>query len=105
MEAAGFEPSVLALRHFGGARLWDRRRTRRLVKTAELLMARPDGRLPRKLADRADLVGLYRNDAPKWALSEVGHPTLPRRAPKEGEMSPFRPARKVRCPPSVLQGR
>ena len=60
MEAAGFEPSVLALRHFGGARLWDRRRTRRLVKTAELLMARPDGRLPRKLADRADLVGMYR---------------------------------------------
>jgi len=60
MEAAGFEPSVLALRHFGAAKLWDRRRTRRLVKTAELLMARPDGRLPQKLADRADLVGLYR---------------------------------------------
>lgn len=60
MEAAGFEPSVLALRHFGSAALWDRRRTRRLVKTAELLMARPDGGLPQKLADRADLVGLYR---------------------------------------------
>lgn len=60
MEAAGFEPSVLALRHFGEAKLWDRRRTRRLVKTAELLMARPGGRLPQKLTDRADLVGLYR---------------------------------------------
>jgi hypothetical protein len=60
MEAAGFEPSVLALRHFGKARLWDRRRTRRLVRSAELMMACPEGTLSQKLPDRADLVGLYR---------------------------------------------
>jgi hypothetical protein len=64
MEANPFDPSALAERHFGGARLWDKRRTRRLVKTAGLLMARPQpdggGTLPRKLPDRADLVGLYR---------------------------------------------
>jgi hypothetical protein len=62
MEADLFEPSALALRHFGGAKLWDKRRTGRLVKTAELLMTRcgPGGTLLQKLPDRADLVGLYR---------------------------------------------
>jgi Transposase DNA-binding len=46
--------------HFGKAQLFDQRRTRRLVKAAELIMAHPQGTLPTKLAARADLVGLYR---------------------------------------------
>jgi Transposase DNA-binding len=46
--------------HFGSARLGDARRTRRLVKTAALLMTNPAGTLPEKLPEWADLMGLYR---------------------------------------------
>lgn len=56
----GFDPAALAEFHFRGARLFDRRRTDRLVHTAGLIMSRPDGTLPDKLPARADLVGLYR---------------------------------------------
>jgi hypothetical protein len=60
MEDGLFEPATLAQLHFGKARLFDKRRTKRLVKVAQRIMARPRETLPQKLADRADLVGLYR---------------------------------------------
>jgi hypothetical protein len=50
----------LGREHFGGARLGDRRRTERLVYTAEQLMRHPEGTLPRRLRGWADLMGLYR---------------------------------------------
>ena len=49
-----------AREHFGGAVLGDRRRTERLVYTAEQLMRHPEGTLPRRLRSWADLMGLYR---------------------------------------------
>lgn len=58
--AKGFEPAALAGIHFGQAQLFHQSRTRRLVRTAQLIMAHPQGTLPQKLAARADLVGLYR---------------------------------------------
>jgi len=47
-------------RHFGKARLGDKRRTRRLVRTAELMMQHPGGPLTEKLNERKNLVALYR---------------------------------------------
>lgn len=55
-----FDPAGLAEFHFRGAKLFDTRRTDRLVHTAGLIMSHPDGTLPDKLPARADLVGLYR---------------------------------------------
>jgi hypothetical protein len=46
--------------HFGKAQLGDARRTRRLVKSADLLMEHPGGTLPQKLTQWSDLMGLYR---------------------------------------------
>lgn len=46
--------------HFGSASLGDARRSRRLVKTAELIFKSPAGSLPDKLPNWADLMGLYR---------------------------------------------
>src|SRR5688572_14770418 len=46
--------------HFGAARLGDKRRTRRLVETADLIMSHPGGSLPEKLKDWSQLMGLYR---------------------------------------------
>jgi hypothetical protein len=46
--------------HFGQAQLGDARRTRRLVKTADLIMNHPGGTLPQKLSGWSDLMGLYR---------------------------------------------
>jgi Transposase DNA-binding len=46
--------------HFSTARLGDARRTKRLVKTADLIMEHPGGTLPQKLSHWSDLVGLYR---------------------------------------------
>lgn len=46
--------------HFGSCQLGDVRRTRRLVKTADLIMKHPGGTLPDKLGNWADLIGLYR---------------------------------------------
>jgi hypothetical protein len=46
--------------HFGQAELGDKRRTARLVKTADQIMCHPGGTLPHKLAGPADLKALYR---------------------------------------------
>lgn len=46
--------------NFGTARLGDRRRTRRLVRTANAILEHPGGTLPDKLKDPAALRGLYR---------------------------------------------
>ena len=55
-----FDPAALAEFHFRGAKLFDKRRTDRLVRTAELMMSHPGGTLPQKLGGRAELVGMYR---------------------------------------------
>jgi hypothetical protein len=52
--------AAMAREHFGQADLCDARRTRRLVRTASLILARPGGTLPSKLPDWSDLMGLYR---------------------------------------------
>jgi hypothetical protein len=46
--------------HFGSAELGDRRRTARLVRTADRILQNPGGTLPAKLSDPAALEGLYR---------------------------------------------
>jgi len=48
------------LENFGTAGLGDRRRTERLVKTADRIFQHPGGTLPEKLQDPADLKGTYR---------------------------------------------
>jgi hypothetical protein len=53
-------PPGFGRRQFGAAALGDRRRTERLVKTADRIMAHPAGTLPQKLKAPADLEGLYR---------------------------------------------
>jgi hypothetical protein len=53
--------------HFGGAALGHQARNKRLVETADRLALHPGGSLPDKLADPADLKGLYRL---------VEHPTV-----------------------------
>lgn len=67
-----FAPAELAQEHFGSAELGDARRTRRLVKTAELVMGRPSGTLPQKLRGWNELVGLYR----LAGRPEVTHPAV-----------------------------
>ncbi len=49
-----------AVTHFGAARLGDKRLTERLVFSADRIARHPGGSLPEKMADPADLVGLYR---------------------------------------------
>jgi hypothetical protein len=56
--------------HFGKACLGDLRRTRRLVKTANLIMSHPVGTLPQKLSHWSDLMGLYRLLAGKTVTHE-----------------------------------
>ena len=46
--------------HFGSATLGDRRRTRRLVETADRIFAHPGGTLPQKVDKPADLKAMYR---------------------------------------------
>jgi len=48
------------LENFGSAQLGDKRRTDRLVKTADLIVQHPGGTLPDKLQSPAALEGLYR---------------------------------------------
>jgi hypothetical protein len=73
--ARGFEPSVLALAHFGQARLSHKGRTRRLVDLAGLIMAHPQGTLPQKLPARKDLAALYRlADCPDVTHARVLEP-------------------------------
>src|SRR5687767_7791320 len=58
--------------HFGKAQLGDARRTRRLVKTADLIMEHPGGTLPQKLSQWSDLMGMYR----LVSADEVTHQTV-----------------------------
>jgi hypothetical protein len=60
MEALHYDWAHLSRLHFGGAELGDKRRSERLVRTAELILKRPGGGLPEKLPGWADLMGLYR---------------------------------------------
>jgi hypothetical protein len=60
MEALQVAAVRFGMEHFGKAQLGDRRRTRRLVQTADRMMTRPGGTLPDKLQDPAELKGLYR---------------------------------------------
>ena len=60
MEACQERWADLSREHFGAAKLGDARRTKRLVKSAGLMMKNPSGTLPKKLANWADLNGLYR---------------------------------------------
>jgi len=46
--------------HFGSACLGDARRTKRLVKIADQIMAHPGGSLPHKMRNWSELTGLYR---------------------------------------------
>src|SRR5438270_1923556 len=69
MDAVGDDWAQLSRLHFGGAELGDKRRSERLVKTAELILKSPGGTLPEKLPDWADLMGLYRLVRPR----EVTH--------------------------------
>lgn len=46
--------------HFGGAKLGNQARTRRLVKVADALVRHPGGTLPDKVKDPAELQALYR---------------------------------------------
>lgn len=76
--------------HFGSCSLGDARRTRRLVKTADLIMKHPGGTLPDKLGgDWADLMGLYRLTAAEQVTHQAviaGHcrRTLERAAARAG---------------------
>jgi hypothetical protein len=55
------EAGTLAERHFGGARLGDARRTRRLVTAAGQILRHPGGGLPQKVGGGwAETMGLYR---------------------------------------------
>jgi hypothetical protein len=54
------DPTSFGHLHFGAAQLGDRRRTRRLVHTADLIAQNPGGTLPKKLQSPAALDGLYR---------------------------------------------
>jgi hypothetical protein len=54
------DPTSFGAIPFGSAQLGDRRRTRRLIHTANLIAHHPGGTLPQKLRDPAALDGLYR---------------------------------------------
>lgn len=54
------DPTSFGAIHFGSAELGDRRRTRRLVHSANRIAQHPGGTLPAKLQDPAALDGLYR---------------------------------------------
>jgi len=58
--------------NFANAKLGDARRTRRLVKTADLMSRRPGGSLPQKLHNPKDLRALYR----LMSCEEVTHEAI-----------------------------
>jgi Transposase DNA-binding len=60
MQALAAGPQSFGQRNFGNAQLGDKRRTARLVKTADLIVQQPGGTLPDKLQSPAALDGLYR---------------------------------------------
>ena len=65
--------------HFGAAQLGDRRRTKRLVDTANRILEHPQGTLPDKLRSPAALKGLYRLvDGPTVTHESVLRPHLER---------------------------
>jgi hypothetical protein len=72
--------------HFGAARLGDRRRTKRLVDTANRILEHPEGTLPDKLRSPAALKGLYRlADGPTVTHESVLRPHLERTRQRMGE--------------------
>lgn len=65
--------------HFGAADLGDRRRTRRLVASADAMIGQPAGTLPDKFDDPAGLKGLYRlMDCPAVTHAAVLEPARQR---------------------------
>ena len=58
--------------HFGSAELGDKRRTDRLVRTADLMCRRPGGTLPQKLRTSKDLRAAYR----LFNCAEVTHESV-----------------------------
>ena len=77
--------------HFGKAQLGDARRTRRLVKTADLIMHHPGGTLPQKLNQWSDLMGLYRLlSAPRVTHQAVMQSHCERTLQRAGEAAPQR---------------
>jgi hypothetical protein len=54
------DPTSFGAIHFGAAELGDRRRTRRLVHTVDLIVRNPGGSLPKMINEPAALDGLYR---------------------------------------------
>ncbi len=60
MQASRTMPSSFGEEHFGGARLGDERRTKRLVTVANQMATHPGGTLPDKLKEPAGLKALYR---------------------------------------------
>jgi Transposase DNA-binding len=72
MEALAAAPQTFGQANFGNAQLGDKRRTARLVKTADLILQQPGGTLPDKLRSPAALDGLYRLvDQPKVTHASV----------------------------------
>lgn len=61
----------LGQQHFGGAKLGDRRRSQRLVETADRIFAHPAGTLPQKLDKPADLKALYRLMDQDWVTHQA----------------------------------
>src|SRR5215218_9295325 len=57
--------------NFGGTQLGHVARTRRLVRSAELILQHPGGTLPQKFRDPADLDGFYRLANRKEATHEA----------------------------------
>jgi Transposase DNA-binding len=60
MDTACPAGATFGQQHFGAAVLGDRRRTRRLVRTADQIARHPGGTLPDKMASPANLKALYR---------------------------------------------
>lgn len=59
-ELDGNRSLELAARHFGSAKLFDQRRTQRLVESGRRILQHPEGSLPQKMGNAAALEGLYR---------------------------------------------
>lgn len=60
MDVVGGKDVSFGQLHFGSARLGDARRTKRLVKIADRIMAHPGGSLPHKMRNWSELMALYR---------------------------------------------
>jgi hypothetical protein len=77
MDVVSADWARLSQVHFGAASLGDQRRSRRLVKTTELIFKSPAGSLPTKLTKWSDLIGFYRLvNAPQVTHSAVIQPHL-----------------------------